>query len=972
MTILFWLFILLGVVGFFKSQSLSNRLDKLEKMIEQQSALLRLLEKNKSPESQTASSEVEETLPDAPITQPTKKAPTSTMMTSELITTQELENQRSREKAIFERGEWHSLATAPAIPEWANTYINWLKENWPGFIGVSILVLGIIFGVFYLGFFATPLIRFLMVLGLGAMFAVASFLLSKSAVWQELSGWLLAGSGAVILFAMIASSQLPALMFYHDPFIGLCLLLAGLFINIIFAYLSSKQTLATFYVIINLLALILAPKENIIMITATVVTLSGIALSFRKAWNTNLLITMLGFLLFHYFWFIAQNSAAIAFIGIGCTVIVGISALLIHYRKIYNETDKETNIFTHVSVWILLGIQLFWYNLGFKYIAIPLGLTSLIVFTLSLYAKRKGMLWLHLTDAVIGQILALLTIISLTRIQVDDQIISWLATIESLCFTSICYFRRQMLLSKIGMGLTTVSLIVFFLMLLQGYFNLEKTVIMSIATIIPFYGMRWFVALKESKQFQQTEDISFSVLLDVAWLLFGSALLWNFMWGYQYGYPIFMLFMILITFNKVLIQEKIHQLCFVALLLQTLVFSWCKLNEENALLMTVVLYVLPPLLLMLATLKAKIFQFEREKINHEDIWVYLLGVNLFLTCWILFWPISYFIPGISLLALGILFFETSAFINEKILNERNYLIASASRNTAIFNLLIFAGFYTLLYIQSEATVFAVLSMREVLTIVAILSSFYWYLTKPMKNQFSQYSNHASIKLLNFTQEITFDIGLFFAIAYVIVEYSAPIHPIGYGLVALLFCIPYLRPWLPPRSLVYSICLLYAACIQVAIVSSSWASPLSNWYQTTHITGPISMIIALIVAFLLLKQIYHRNENLALKLYAQNAVMFGFLPIFTALALFLFWRFDKGYLTMLWVIEILFIVIFGFLLKNKNLVRIAFGFLAFCVLRLVFYDLAQTDLLIRALVFVTVGLLMIFIHMIYKKYVGRLA
>jgi uncharacterized membrane protein len=131
------------------------------------------------------------------------------------------------------------------------------------------------------------------------------------------------------------------------------------------------------------------------------------------------------------------------------------------------------------------------------------------------------------------------------------------------------------------------------------------------------------------------------------------------------------------------------------------------------------------------------------------------------------------------------------------------------------------------------------------------------------------------------------------------------------------------------------------------------------------------VIALMVASLLLKQTQYHNDNKIIAFYSINPILFGFLPIFIALALFLLWRFDKAYLTMLWVTEIFFIVIFAFLLKHKSLIRLAFAFLAFCVLRLIFYDLAQTDLLIRALVFVAIGLLMIFIHMIYKKYAGRL-
>ncbi|MBN9287606.1 MAG: hypothetical protein BGO43_04025 [Gammaproteobacteria bacterium 39-13] len=970
MTLLLWICSLLGVIGFFQSRSLGKRLDKLEKRISEQTTLLHILQ-GKKPKEITETSSLSVT---DPTTIENGAQPSAALSSSELHTSGDYEGLDSVSQ-IRSRTNigWSALYDTHPIPEWANQAFNWLKENWAGFIGVSILVLGIIFGAFYLGFFATPLVRFFMVLSIGLLLAVASFILKNKTIWQDLSGWLLAGSGAIILFSVIASSLFPALKFYHDPIIGLYLLVAALIINIVFAYLCAKQTLATFHVLINLLALTFIPKVAIVIVAGTIVSLAGIALSYKKAWNINLLAIMLGFTLFHYLWFIAQvTSQPIALLGIGCTIAIGLSALLVHYQKIYIEIDEKINNFIHISIWLLFGIQLFWYNLGFKYVVVPLGLAASITFALSLYAKRKNIQWLYLTDAIIGQMLSLLTIISLSRVEIGYDVVAWLAMIESLCFTSICYFSRQKILSDVGIGLTSLSFIVFSLMLFANYQDYQKVLMMSIATFIPIYGTRWFIAIKDNIQSHEKNEIPFALMLDILWTIIGSILLWDLLHGYHFGYPAFITAMLLLAFNKAIIKEKIHQLCYLLLLGQTLAFSWFKLNSEGNQLITIALYAFPSLLLMLATLKAKIFQFNDQQLNREDLWVYSLALHLFIMNWILFVPISLFIPGIGALILGVLFFETSQFLCKKSSNSRNYLIAIASLNMAVFYLLIFVGLYSLVYLQSEASLFANFSIREILTIIAMLLSFYWYFSKSFDNNpFVQYRDYHSIRLLYFSQAITFDIGLFFVIAYIVVEYSAPIHPIGYGLTALILSTIRLRMWLPVRSLVYAIGLLYALCIQVAIVSSTWASPLSDWYQTTHITGPISIVIALMVASLLLKQTQYHNDNKIIAFYSINPILFGFLPIFIALALFLLWRFDKAYLTMLWVTEIFFIVIFSFLLKHKSLIRLAFAFLAFCVLRLIFYDLAQTDLLIRALVFVAIGLLMIFIHMIYKKYAGRL-
>ena len=73
----------------------------------------------------------------------------------------------------------------------------WIKENWTGLIGVSILVIGIAFIQVYLSVNLGPLVRF------SSLFSVALFLLGVSfyirrrfKLWEDLSSWLQAASGA--------------------------------------------------------------------------------------------------------------------------------------------------------------------------------------------------------------------------------------------------------------------------------------------------------------------------------------------------------------------------------------------------------------------------------------------------------------------------------------------------------------------------------------------------------------------------------------------------------------------------------------------------------------------------------------------------------------------------------------------------------------------------------------------------------
>jgi hypothetical protein len=854
--------------------------------------------------------------------------------------------------------------------------VTWLKENWAGFFGVSILVLGITFGTVYLSFFASPFIRFLMLIGIGVGFLGAGQFFRSKPLWQELSGWLQSASGAIILFACIGTGYFQALHFYQAPIIGLYLLFTGLIYNLVLAYLASKETLACLHVVISLLALMIVPKELIVFVAAVVVTLGGIGLSFRYAWNINVLMIFLSFTVFHYIWLQYQASIeAIAIWGIIGTCLIGSSALLVHYQKAYQRLDKNKNLFVHISIWVLFGSQLVLYNLGFAYLYIPLSLATIASFGLAYYAKKRNFHWLFICDTLVAQVLATLAILSLYRVSFQQELIAWIALMEALSFATITYCSRQILLSKVGAAFIILSFLALCSILLSIYPHTNQILYIGIAALVPLYGVRWYLAKRNTSFESPIEkfDIFYPSILDILFFALMLLLLFMVVGEYHFGYVGLIVILLAMSFNKILMIQHYHRIIYLAFLLPVLFYGWFKISVTDSKLQALLWLGIPPVVLMLGLLKEKIFTMSQSKLSIEDLWVYLLGMHLAVTLTLLLWSNSTFLPGICFLVLGVLFFESSLYLYEKINTNRSYFLAVAAKNTAIIYLLLYCIFYVLLYLQSEASILSWLSVTQMLTMSALLLSLYWYFSIPFSNkQYPEFTSRTTTRLLTVSQAITFDIAVILFLFLLASSFSAPIHPIGYALLACVLSMPYLRNVLPKRALIYSICLLFATCIQVAIVSSNWASPLSTWYQKTHVTGPLSMIIALAGASCLLKAPLAPENSKILRLYYKNPVLIGFLPIFIAIALFLFWRFDKAYLTMLWVIEIVAMVMLGYFLRSKYVVHIAFAFLAFCVARLITYDLAQTDLLVRALVFVVVGILMIFIHVLYKKFAGRLS
>lgn len=98
-----------------------------------------------------------------------------------------------------------------------------------------------------------------------------------------------------------------------------------------------------------------------------------------------------------------------------------------------------------------------------------------------------------------------------------------------------------------------------------------------------------------------------------------------------------------------------------------------------------------------------------------------------------------------------------------------------------------------------------------------------------------------------------------------------------------------------------------------------------------------------------------------------------LLIYTAtlsIGCFLYLTFDKGILTFFWILEALGLLILGIILKEKYFRYVSLSLVGICVIRLMFFDLSNTDFLIRALVLVGVGVVLIIMNSLFKKYKDR--
>lgn len=94
------------------------------------------------------------------------------------------------------------------------------------------------------------------------------------------------------------------------------------------------------------------------------------------------------------------------------------------------------------------------------------------------------------------------------------------------------------------------------------------------------------------------------------------------------------------------------------------------------------------------------------------------------------------------------------------------------------------------------------------------------------------------------------------------------------------------------------------------------------------------------------------------------------PATLSIGCFLYLSFDKGILTFFWILEALGLLILSILLKEKYFRYVSLSLVGLCIVRLMFFDLSNADFLIRAMVLLGVGVVLIVMNSLFKKYKDR--
>ncbi len=100
-------------------------------------------------------------------------------------------------------------------------------------------------------------------------------------------------------------------------------------------------------------------------------------------------------------------------------------------------------------------------------------------------------------------------------------------------------------------------------------------------------------------------------------------------------------------------------------------------------------------------------------------------------------------------------------------------------------------------------------------------------------------------------------------------------------------------------------------------------------------------------------------------------IFLYYPVFVSVLFFFIWSFDGAVLTALISFEALLILVLSILVKEDSFRYTALAGIIVSIIRLVFFDLRESDIFIKAVAFIIVSIIMLLMNVLYNKFKDRI-
>lgn len=340
-----------------------------------------------------------------------------------------------------------------------------LVANGSGLLGVLVVVAGVTFLAINAGLELDARQRSLLTLLAGGLLAAPSLLWGRRERWRDLTAGMRSGGGALVLFACAAAGGLPqfALQWIDAPAPALALLAAGVAVNLGLAAIARNAATASLHVAVSLVPLAIGPQGAAPLIIATAIALLGAELPLRHPWLRHRLLVCWLSGAFQLVWFLrnqpalAASPALVAAAVLAALLVFGGGLLRLHRQGVAPPRLQALPLALLVSLWSGLGLALLLYPPQPAARAAALAFGAVLALLLAQRARRAGSLWLAMADRLAAQALVLASLLSLAPLIADGPLLIGAVLLECLSFQTIAARQDEPALARIGWWLSAAA-----------------------------------------------------------------------------------------------------------------------------------------------------------------------------------------------------------------------------------------------------------------------------------------------------------------------------------------------------------------------------------------------------------------------------------------------------------------------------------------------------------------------------------
>lgn len=856
-----------------------------------------------------------------------------------------------------------------------------LLEHWTGILGAAILVAGVAFIGISVALRMGPFLRTALIAAGAAVLIALSQVLKRRPAWVLLSAWLRSSGAAIFLLACFGASAVPALRWIESLWIALAVLVLGIAANLYVAWAGSSQAFASLHVVLSLIPLAIIPPTRIPLFLATIVTLAGIALALRGRWDRHLLTTLLGFAIFHSYWasrFLdLADRPALRISALACAILVGAAAALVHYREDYRSRSLERLPFSvHLLNWGLMGYAGLIYSVKTPLRGVALITGAVAAYLLARRGREIGVRWVWLTDVLVAQGLAALGILSFHSYVFDRLVVVAILFAQIALFLRVTLGEAEPLFKRAGLFMLHGSAGILVIAGLMSPSSpepagslLARALVLFAAALAGTAIHVWLLKTRgeefdspEGYGIESTPGAAPTSILGVlvGMIVLGAlACLSGRIWAEAAA---LLSVTALIAAARAAGSRGLSIGSWIALL-AVFVINWRWLFVEGS--------DRPPgeqlaRILPLTALGAAAIALAPAgplQALLRRLAIYALGFHVAMGVYFVTKPFSPLIPGVAWLVLSLIALEAACRIRG----------ASASATLHVGYGLV-AGWiaqYVLVHMQAQSYL-GPFRVRMLIEAFGLACLGWWWSQRPS----GTLSEERSWKLVH---PAFLEIALAFLATAVVMEAPAQTRPILWAAFALLCLSDGLGRLLSPRLRLHALFFFWLAAADLAIVTSGFMTPLPRWFEHPAATGTGAMALMMVWVIrshrrLGLETIEFPQGMGALRSLSQRiegrASLWVYYPFAASVAIFLYWRFDKAMLTLLWAVEAFALFVLSAVLRENHFRYLGLAGMGACVVRLIAYDMSQVDTLVRGLVFFGVGALMLSMNTIYNRFRAR--